>query len=342
MGRLTELPIKSKNGWPWNEEFEQSNYSEHEQWPRISIVTPSYNQGKFLEETIRSILLQNYPNLEYIIMDGGSTDESVKIINNYSKWVDSWASEKDKGQSDAIVKGFNKSTGILLNWVNSDDILCKGGLYYIAQNYMLNNQPDFIHGKNLIINQNSENIGVFQHPKDNLKYRYIYEMPYGQQACFFSSDIYKKVGGINSILRFSMDYELYVKMHLFGARVLQIDNEIGAIRLHESTKTSNLEDVMRQENGNVFRTFLLSVGDIKNADFFGRLKYGFYNNYSVHIKLSNKDIRKIVALFINKILWYYYSTNKKTASALAGKLLTLNFKNLFNKHILKIYKDGRF
>jgi glycosyltransferase involved in cell wall biosynthesis len=340
MGRLSKLPKSNKKGWPWDEEFELSNYNTSEYWPRITIVTPSFNQGIFLEETIRSILLQNYPSLEYIIMDGGSSDESVNIINTYSKWIDFWVSEKDNGQSDALVKGFKKSTGILLNWINSDDILCKGGLYHIAQNYIINNQAEFIYGKNLIIDKNSNNLSVFQHPKDNLKLRYIYEMPYGQQACFFSSDIYKKVGGIHPGLRFSMDYELYVKMHLFGAKTLQIDNEIGAIRIHESTKTSNLENVMRQENGNVFRTFLLSLGDIKNSDFFGKLGFKVYENYNIHIQLSKKEKKRIVELFINKIIWYYYENDKKTASILAKKLLTLNFKNLLNKQILKIYKDG--
>ena len=90
-------------------------------WPKISIVTPSYNQGEFLEETIRAVLLQNYPNLEYFIMDGGSTDNSVEIIKTYKPWLTYWVSEKDKGQADAINKGFERVTGDILAWLNSDD-----------------------------------------------------------------------------------------------------------------------------------------------------------------------------------------------------------------------------
>jgi glycosyltransferase involved in cell wall biosynthesis len=91
-------------------------------WPRISIVTPSLNQANYLEETIRSVLLQGYPNIEYIIIDGGSTDESVEIIKKYEKWLSFWISEPDKGQSHAINKGFSKASGEIYAYINSDDL----------------------------------------------------------------------------------------------------------------------------------------------------------------------------------------------------------------------------
>jgi glycosyltransferase involved in cell wall biosynthesis len=342
MGLINNLPNVERNGWPWDIEFPMENYSSNKIWPKITIVTPSYNQGAFLEETIRSIILQNYPNLEYIIMDGGSKDQTIDIINKYSQWISFWVSAKDNGQSDALVKGFAKSSGELLNWINSDDILCNGGLFHIAKQYLENNNPDFIYGKNLIINENSELIGTIQHPKDNLKFRYLYEMPYGQQACFFSSKIYNKVGGINPNIRFSMDYELYVRIHLLSEKTFQMDEEIGAIRIHHDTKTSNLEDIMRQENGNVFRTFLLSIGEKKYARFLGKLGFENYKEYKTQNKISNKDIKQIFILFIKKIIWYYHKYDKILAAKLAIKLIQLNRKNIFNKHIIKIIKDGKF
>ncbi|MBI1792664.1 MAG: glycosyltransferase [Chloroflexi bacterium] len=129
---LSELPPPppGKTGWPWTEETPQlpDIMPNGSPWPRISIVTPSYNQGQFIEETIRSVLLQGYPNLEYIIIDGGSTDNSVEIIKKYAPWLAYWVSEKDRGQSHAINKGFERSTGEIMAWLNSDDILLWGAL----------------------------------------------------------------------------------------------------------------------------------------------------------------------------------------------------------------------
>jgi len=124
---LNELPKppKWKTGWPWTEESKQlpDKLPDGSDWPKISIVTPNYNYGHFIEETIRSVLLQGYPNLDYIIVDGGSTDNSVEIIKKYEPWLTYWVSETDKGQVDAINKGFTKATGEIYAWLNSDDLL---------------------------------------------------------------------------------------------------------------------------------------------------------------------------------------------------------------------------
>src|SRR5215831_6523303 len=118
--RLCELPPApaGKSGWPWTEETSALADQNEDgiNWPRISIVTPSYNQGQFLEETIRSVLLQNYSNLEYIVIDGGSSDNSAEIIRKYEPWLTHWVSEKDDGQSHAINKGFQRVTGDLVAW----------------------------------------------------------------------------------------------------------------------------------------------------------------------------------------------------------------------------------
>jgi glycosyltransferase involved in cell wall biosynthesis len=337
-----KISNSEKTGWPWTEEVNCNKYLTYQKWPKITIVTPSYNQGDFLEETIRSILLQNYPNIEYIIIDGGSSDYSVEIIKKYEPWISYWVSEKDNGQSHALVKGFNMASGTLFNWINSDDVLCKDALFNIAKAYIENPFADFIYGKNLIINKFSEKIGIFQHPKDNLRLRYLYEMPYGQQACFFTSKIYKMVGGINTQLHFSMDYELYVKIHLLNPITIQIDDHIGAIRVHENTKTANLEDTMRKENGDVFTTLLNSIADFKKINFFNKLGFQDYETYRKKITLTKNELKLMIELFIKKNIWYYYHTDKLIAMKLAIKLIQLNYRNILNKQYLKIIKDGIF
>src|SRR5690606_31772171 len=119
---------------------------ERTDWPKISIVTPSYNQGQFIEETILSILNQNYPNLEYIIIDGGSTDNTVEIIKKYEDRITYWVSEKDNGQADAINKGLEQCTGEIFNWINSDDYLAKKSLYSIAIASIYNDNAKIIAG----------------------------------------------------------------------------------------------------------------------------------------------------------------------------------------------------
>ncbi len=136
---LADLPTPppGKSGWPWTVDTPSlpETRPDGSPWPRISIVTPSYNQGQFIEETIRSVLLQGYPDLEYIIMDGGSTDESVDIIKKYAPWLAHWESARDKGQADAINKGFSRITGSRANWVNSDDVLLPGCLELVGSSW---------------------------------------------------------------------------------------------------------------------------------------------------------------------------------------------------------------
>lgn len=135
---LSILPqILDQEGWPWD--MESTNEQETlsiDQLPKISIVTPSYNQGQYIEKTIRSVLLQKYPNLEYIIIDGGSTDNSVEIIEKYSPWITYWQSEKDNGQTDAINQGLKRTTGEIVAYINSDDFYLPNAFYEVAKAFM--------------------------------------------------------------------------------------------------------------------------------------------------------------------------------------------------------------
>ena len=147
-GLLAVLPFPSNHlmkGWPWTEESDPKVYDLSIAWPKITIVTPSYNQASYLEQTIRSVFLQNYPNLEYIIIDGGSNDGSVDIIKKYSPWISYWESEKDNGQGHAINKGFSIASGNYYAWINSDDYYLPNTFKKVISTF-LKSKAEFIYG----------------------------------------------------------------------------------------------------------------------------------------------------------------------------------------------------
>ncbi|WP_017314698.1 glycosyltransferase family 2 protein [Mastigocladopsis repens] len=155
-------PPPDKIGWPWT--VQSSQFSEQIpdgfEYPRISIVTPNYNYGHFLEETIRSVLLQGYPNLEYIIIDGGSTDNSVEIIKKYEKWLSFWVSEKDSGQANAINKGIDLATGTWFNWLNSDDILLPTCLKTLVEISQIVKEAQWITGARIDIDKSGKMVDI--------------------------------------------------------------------------------------------------------------------------------------------------------------------------------------
>ena len=133
-GLLVELPLiaTNKKGWPWDIQSEVSLYGKINSWPKISIIIPSYNQGEYIEEAIRSVILQNYPNLELIIIDGGSSDKTLEVLEKYSTWISFWQSNKDKGQGNAINLGFSIASGDYFGWLNSDYFYNRDAFFHLA------------------------------------------------------------------------------------------------------------------------------------------------------------------------------------------------------------------
>lgn len=238
MTLLNKLPKSHQAGWPWSEEVPADRYTDRSSWPRISVITPSYNQGPFIEETIRSVLLQNYPNLEYIIVDGGSTDHTPEIIKKYEPWITSWVSEKDEGQADAINKGIAKSTGQVINWLNSDDHLLPAALYHIG-NYAWHSSVGAVVGRGHKINLNKE---IIYTPRSKqLGYqaflRWMQGNNFMQPACFFSREAWQSCGPLDPGLNFCMDVDLWLKV----ARQYEfrrLDQDIAFAYAHDQAKTT--------------------------------------------------------------------------------------------------------
>jgi glycosyltransferase involved in cell wall biosynthesis len=217
--------------------------------PKISIVTPSFNQVEYLSETIESILNQGYPELEYSIIDGGSTDGSVEIIKKYESRLSYWVSEKDDGQSDAIMKGFARSTGELFAWVNSDDVLFPGCLKKIAAAYVKCGKPDIIHSNIAYINSKSRIIRFVRIPAQT-RFFSCRGVWYAQApTVFFKSQLFRNIGGLNAKYYLSMDFDIWVRMMKVGAKVVHVPHYLGGFRWHEASKTVNyLEQSKSHEN----------------------------------------------------------------------------------------------
>lgn len=207
----------------------------------VSIITPSFNQAPFLEATIRSVLEQDHPNLEYIIVDGGSTDGSLEIIQKYSSKLSWWISEKDKGQTDAINIGFSHAHGDVLAWLNSDDTYHPGAVSAAVK--FLENNPmiGMVYGDANFIDENSNTIGSFPAAQTDLKRLRRGYVHIPQQAAFFRADVWGKVGPLDPSFYFAMDYDLWVRIATL-APIIYTRQLWANFRLHAHGKTVTADD----------------------------------------------------------------------------------------------------
>ena len=238
---LKDLPTppEDKCGWPWTEQTEPLPYkmSDSSEYPRISIVTPSYNQGQFIEETIRSVLLQGYPNLEYIIIDGGSTDKTVEIINKYEKYIAYWVSESDKGQTDAINKGFAKATGNLVGWQNSDDFYYANAFNNAAKAANIYSDYDLFYGTRNYLNLDGNGVLTEDNNKSSFNLeKMIPNANIANQSLFFRNRIFQDGNFLDTSFHHCMDHEFFWRLIFKGYKFIFIPEIKGCYRLHPDCK----------------------------------------------------------------------------------------------------------
>jgi glycosyltransferase involved in cell wall biosynthesis len=201
----------------------------------VSIVVPSFNQGRYLEETLRSVLEQTYPRIEYIVIDGGSKDDSVHIIKKYESRIKYWHSRPDRGHTDALIQGFGQSTGEILAWVNSDDLLAPDAVERAVA--VLEKKPlaVMVYGNRVCIDEGSRLL--YYRPSLPFWARTPYiSFTLAQEACFWRREAYFKVGGVRTELWFGFDYELFSRLTLLG-EVFYEGGIWGFFRKHSASKT---------------------------------------------------------------------------------------------------------
>jgi len=237
---LNILPKHSKiqSGWPWIEETDPNVYSLDIEWPKISIVTPSFNQGAYIEETIRSVLLQNYPNLEYIIIDGGSTDNTIEIIKRYEPWIFYWVSEPDNGQSDAMNKGLKQASGKYMTFINADDIFNNNSFFTSVKILEETHFPSIVVGNIEMANINLETYGICKPCSSFVELIQLqrFKMPKNPVGYFYSKKIHDVIGDFDINEKYAMDYDFLLKAFRI-CNVVRIHKNLGKFRLDINSLT---------------------------------------------------------------------------------------------------------
>jgi glycosyltransferase involved in cell wall biosynthesis len=210
--------------------------------PLISIVIANYNYGRFLEEAIKSVVDQKgFESCELIIVDGGSTDNSVEVIKKYEDKIFWWVSEKDKGQSDAFNKGFSHASGEYLTWLNADDLLIPGSLSKLVTYLKENSDIEWVSGSTIYVDA-SCNVVTTGLKMFNLVAQIIHAPAWARitaPSTIFSQDLLRRAGGVDESLHYVMDTELWIRFYKLGARLEYINSYLWAFRLHEQSKTSS-------------------------------------------------------------------------------------------------------
>ncbi len=239
---IEQLPAPSygRVGWPWDHDSTRlpASMPDGRPWPRISVITPSYNQGEYIEETIRSVLLQGYPNYEYLVIDGGSTDGSQDIIAKYDQWLAYCVSEPDRGQADAINKGLALITGGIWNWLNSDDVLCPGAFQAIGSAHT-ENPKALIVGNVEEFWDTSPSGTVFK--QGGINFKNMVEFWYGrarwhQPGIFSPVSFVTDIGVLDETLHYALDYDLFCRISSVG-QPIYLNRILARARAHKDSKT---------------------------------------------------------------------------------------------------------
>lgn len=295
---IPELPPAPAGlkGWPWQSDIDPSfdhldivDQADIVDLPKISVITPSYNQARYIEQTIRSVLLQGYPNLEYIIIDGSSSDGSVEIIRNYEPWLAYWVSEPDRGQSHAINKGFERATGDVLCWLNSDDYYLPDALLAVGRMLAEGSGNYALTGHCLKVYQDGRTaeklVGRYENRRRLLQFWKGYQMH--QPATFWRREVFEKVGRLNEELNLIMDFDYWARVSRHFDFV-NADSAMVCSNYHLEAKTG---DDYKRYHADLKRYASRYWGSIFTAEYW-RLRLSMLNHFTIQ-PIKRKVARQV-------------------------------------------------
>lgn len=245
--------------------------------PLVTVITPSYNQGKFLERTVLSVLNQDWPNIEYIIIDGGSSDDSVAIINKYEEYLAWWVSEKDSGQTNAINKGIRRGSGRYLTWLGSDDILLPGAISTMVRAFEENPAAGMVYGAVAFIDEDDKFLKTNGYAAMTLeKLLYHKHSTIAQPSSLLKREVLDAAGLLDESLSFCMDYDLWIRLHRIAPSINLGEKVLSGYRLHPESKTVSAYSKMALEKIRVNRKY---SGDIVNKVIYAHYWYIIENGF---------------------------------------------------------------
>ncbi len=301
--------------------------------PRITVITPSFNQASYLEDTIRSVLDQGIDQLEYMIFDGGSRDGSVDIIRRYEKHLTYWESVPDRGQSDAINKGLRRATGTVLAWLNSDDLYEPGSLRYAQAYFAAHPETGLLHGDTLLFTDQGASL-LKRTGSDDLRYKYFATMPFSQPSSFFHRRVIDETGLLDERLHYGMDFDLLVRIAL-RSPIQATDQVFSRYRIHPGSKTTQDYPRFLNDWQIVFSRLLRSLSGTESL----RQQFsahGFYregdDRYAVTQSFTPEDVNLFACHFLNFQVHGYYTVLDRTKALSALHLLRSLNEQFYDEH----------
>jgi glycosyltransferase involved in cell wall biosynthesis len=314
---ITDLPAPppGRAGWPWTSDSEAPASICHSA-PPVTIVTPSFNQAEFIEATLRSVLLQDYPNLEYIVVDGGSTDGTLEVLYKYAPLLDHWVSEPDRGQAHAINKGLMRASGEIVAWLNSDDYYTPGAVARAVAHYIAEADLDWLYGDCLLVHHPEGTLEPCPSRSFDFASALDGDCPISQPSVFLRRSLLDRIGLLDESFAYAMDYDLWLRASKVARPTYVAGAPVAVINDHDLTKSRSRRGEVVFESTRAVERFFDAGGAPVAALAVKRQALGrLYFECAAASVLSRKSLVSAVPWYLRSIA--YDARNLRMAPSIA-------------------------